>query len=124
MVYEQLLKSGKFKSVNWLAHSNVKTSKSIKLANGNSYYIGVNNQSYDIIAEDFDENIFYIEVKSKKDFMSKQRSNLGLSRNQIDFANNINGEKEYFVLAIVLNVMDENPFFLFLKKVNQEFIQI
>ena len=73
---------------------------------------------------DFDENIFYIEVKSKKDFMSKQRSNLGLSRNQIDVANNIKREKEYFVLAIVLNVMDENPFFLFLKKVNQEFIQI
>ena len=122
LIYEALLKNEKFSKVIWKAKSNCITKCQITLKNGNTYFINEVNEPYDIYAEDNDGNIFYFEVKSKKSFGEKQKSVINLSRNQISFANQRQKEKENFVLAFALNVLDEEPILMFLKQSNNEFI--
>ncbi|KAG4104427.1 hypothetical protein H8356DRAFT_1369783 [Neocallimastix lanati (nom. inval.)] len=114
-IYELLLNSGKFKSVEWRMLSKNGIGQKLDYR-GKTYTISEDGSHYDIVVVTMDDRTIYIEVKSTKHEFNSTKVPFYLSKMQINMMESIIYPNEY-VLAVVFDVMN-NPkhFFMNLRK--------
>ena len=107
-VYKELKESGVFKNIRWEHKSDEATDLSIIDYKGEKHFIKENYSKYDLVAETYDDKLFYIEVKSTRTSLSNtDKISLPISRREWKFVDEITKDENY-CLARVFEV-ENNP---------------
>lgn len=107
-VYKELKESGIFKNIRWEHKSDEATDLSIIDYKGEKHFIKENYSKYDLVAETYDDKLFYIEVKSTRTSLSDtDKISLPISRREWKFVDEITKDENY-CLARVFEV-ENNP---------------
>ena len=101
----------KFKKVVWNALTDNEIYPYIKTVGGKTYHINEINDHYDLYAEDYFGGEYYFEVKST----IFSESQIYLSKEQINLANDMTEPNKHHFVAVVLDV-NSSPKAIFFKK--------
>lgn len=103
-IYSQLMKSDKFKNVEWAHKSELPTSLEIVDYEGHNHFIKDDFSKYDLTTETLDGKKIYIEVKSTRTTLADADTiALPISSREWKFVNQIN-DNERYCLARVFSV--------------------
>ena len=105
-IYELLINSKKFKKVTWKMLSEEGKGELFEYK-GKKYYINPDGSHYDIVVETFEGYKYFIEVKSTRNEFGNKVP-FYISKKQIEQMETVKFPQKY-ILAVVFDVMDNNP---------------